>query len=343
MRSSLVRSSLVAAALVLPTTLLSGCNDWFNPEKAVFEKYNQRLANVLDTSESELEASPAVTIPDKRELFQELPRLSLGLLESYQLRQCGLFNLLAEKNSQLGKVQDAFYDFDYQINLLRTLNGCMSNYPLSDEENTKLNGLYDQKWHHLTVHLDNMLLTSDAMRKQLTGSEWLPLESKDQVAHVRDAFLALDEMYQTPYRALSRLPDVTIVNYQEEIEKTRLVGRLYYTLIDATHWLEQTTHMLEANQDKIICGANRDTTQFRYLRNVFQTIYVAEVQPYMAYVDSTYQQLDGGLSLVEKRMQAHGANYGIEKAHDQFREETMKHVQFWKNLFKRCGVKVGNS
>ncbi|CAH1557128.1 conserved exported hypothetical protein [Vibrio jasicida] len=343
MRSSLVRSSLVAAALVLPTTLLSGCNDWFNPEKAVFEKYNQRLANVLDTSESELEASPAVTIPDKRELFQELPRLSLGLLESYQLRQCGLFNLLAEKNSQLGKVQDAFYDFDYQTNLLRTLNGCLSDYPLSDEENTKLNGLYDQKWHHLTVHLDNMLLTSDAMRKQLTGSEWLPLESKDQVAHVRDAFLALDEMYQTPYRALSRLPDVTIVNYQEEIEKTRLVGRLYYTLIDATHWLEQTTHMLEANQDKIICGANRDTTQFRYLRNVFQTIYVAEVQPYMAYVDSTYQQLDGGLSLVEKRMQAHGANYGIEKAHDQFREETMKHVQFWKNLFKRCGVKIGNS
>ncbi|UQA51350.1 MULTISPECIES: DUF3080 domain-containing protein [Vibrio] len=343
MRSSLVRSSLVAAALVLPTTLLSGCNDWFNPEKAVFEKYNQRLANVLDTSESELEASPAVTIPDKRELFQELPRLSLGLLESYQLRQCGLFNLLAEKNSQLGKVQDAFYDFDYQTNLLRTLNGCMSDYPLSDEENTKLNGLYDQKWHHLTVHLDNMLLTSDAMRKQLTGSEWLPLESKDQVAHVRDAFLALDEMYQTPYRALSRLPDVTIVNYQEEIEKTRLVGRLYYTLLDATHWLEQTTHMLEANQDKIICGANRDTTQFRYLRNVFQTIYVAEVQPYMAYVDSTYQQLDGGLSLVEKRMQAHGANYGIEKAHDQFREETMKHVQFWKNLFKRCGVKIGNS
>ncbi|WP_039977308.1 DUF3080 domain-containing protein [Vibrio jasicida] len=343
MRSSLVRSSLVAAALVLLTTLLSGCNKWFNPEKAVFEKYNQRLANVLDTSESELEASPAVTIPDKRELFQELPRLSLGLLESYQLRQCGLFNLLAEKNSQLGKVQDAFYDFDYQTNLLRTLNGCMSDYPLSDEENTKLNGLYDQKWHHLTVHLDNMLLTSDAMRKQLTGSEWLPLKSKDQVAHVRDAFLALDEMYQTPYRALSRLPDVTIVNYQEEIEKTRLVGRLYYTLIDATHWLEQTTHMLEANQDKIICGANRDTTQFRYLRNVFQTIYVAEVQPYMAYVDSTYQQLDGGLSLVEKRMQAHGANYGIEKAHDQFREETMKHVQFWKNLFKRCGVKIGNS
>ncbi|WP_447470165.1 DUF3080 domain-containing protein [Vibrio harveyi] len=337
-----MRSSLVATVLLLTTTLLCGCSEWFNPEKAVFEKYNQRLANVLDVSESQLEASPAVTIPDKRELFQELPRLSLGLLESYQLRQCGLFNLLAEKNSQLGKVQDAFYDFDYQTSLLRTLNGCLSDYPLSDEESAKLNGLYDQKWHHLTIHLDNMLLTSDAMRKQLTGSEWLPLDSKDQVAHVRDAFLALDEMYQTPYRTLSRLPDVTIVNYQEEIEKTRLVGRLYYTLIDATQWLEQTTQMLKANQDKIICGANRDTTQFRYLRNVFQSIYVAEVQPYMAFVDSTYQQLDGGINLVEQRMTAHGASYGIENAHEQFRLQTMDHVQFWKSLFKRCGVQVGS-
>ncbi len=100
--------------------------------------------------------------------------------------------------------------------------------------------------------------------------------------------------------------------------------------------------MLEANQDKIICGANRDTTQFQYLRNLFQSIYVAEVQPYMAFVDGTYQQLEGGINLVERRMTAHGAGYGIEEAHEQFRRETLEHVQVWKGLFKRCGVTVGN-
>ncbi|YCO05178.1 DUF3080 domain-containing protein [Vibrio sp. VNB-15] len=337
-----MRKWVIASAVILSTTLLSGCDKWFNPEKDVFEKYNQRLANVLDVASSDVGQAPSVTIPDKRALFQELPRLSLGLLESYQLRQCGLFNLLAEKNSQLGKVQDAFYDFDYQTSLLRTINGCLTQFPLSDEERIKLNGLYDQKWHHLAVHLDNVLLTSNAMRKQLTGSTWLSNNSKDQVSRVRDAFLALDDMYQTPYRTVSRLPQISMVSYQEEIEKTRLVGRLYYTLLDASNWLHHTTQMLEANQNKLQCGPNRDTTQFRYLRNVFQSIYVTEVQPYMAYIDSTYQQLDGGLNLIEKRMQAHGASYGIEKAHAQFRKETMAHVQFWKGLFKRCGVKVGN-
>ncbi|HAS6511367.1 TPA: DUF3080 family protein, partial [Vibrio parahaemolyticus] len=98
--------------------LLSGCNGWTNPERAIFEKYHQRLANVLDVPPRELNEVSAITIPDKRALYQELPRLSLGLLESYQLRQCGLFNLIAEKNSQLGKVQDPFHDLDYQTTLL---------------------------------------------------------------------------------------------------------------------------------------------------------------------------------------------------------------------------------
>ncbi|EDP60096.1 DUF3080 domain-containing protein [Vibrio sp. AND4] len=337
-----MRTSLTVTMFVLLVTMLSGCSKWFTPEKALFEKYNQRLANVLEVSGSELPPSPAVSIPDKRELFQELPRLSLGLLESYQLRQCGLFNLIAEKNSQLGKVQDAFYDFDYQTTLLRTLDVCLNDYPLNDEESTKLIGLYDKKWHHFIVHLDNMLLTSDAMRKQMSGASWLPLKSKAHVAHVRDTFLVLDAMYQTPHRTLSRLPDATVVDYQEGMEKSRVVGRLYYTLVDATHWLDKTTQMLEANQKKILCLPNRDTTQFRYLKNVFQSIYVAEVQPYMAFIDGTYQQLEDGIRLVERRMSAHGVRYGIDEAHLQFRQKTLEHVQFWKNLFKRCGVTVGN-
>ncbi|MGR5239026.1 DUF3080 domain-containing protein [Vibrio alfacsensis] len=329
-------------SVLLSIVLLSGCDEWLTPEKAAFEKYHQRLANVLDVSASTIEDAPAVTIPDKRDLFQILPRVSLGLLESYQLRQCGLFNLLAQKNSQLGKVQDNFYDVDYQTSLLRTLHGCLTHHTLSKEEQSKLNDVYAQKWDHFPTHLDNLLLTSNSMRKQLTASQWLSINAKTQVTSVRNAFLTLEEMYLTPPMVLSRLPDVTLVSYQEEIEKTRLIGRLYYALNDASLLLKATTQMLEVNQKKIICGEHRDTTQFRYLRNVFQTIYVTEVQPYMAYLDSTYQQLDVGIHLIEDRMSAHGHHYGMVKAHAEFRRQTLKHVQFWQRLFKRCGVAVGN-
>ncbi|MGR5131736.1 DUF3080 domain-containing protein [Vibrio alfacsensis] len=326
---------------LLSIILLSGCNEWLTPEKAAFEKYHRRLANVLDISAYSIANSPSVTIPDKRVLFQDLPRVSLGLLESYQLRQCGLFNLIAQKNSQLGKVQDSFYDFDYQTSLLRTLHGCLTHHALSKEDQSKLNDIYTQKWDHFPTHLDNLLLTSDAMRKQLTASQWLSINAKAQVASVRSAFLTLEEMYLTPPMVLSRLPDVALVNYQEEIEKTRLIGRLYYTLTDASLWLKQTTEMLKTNQDKIVCGKNRDATTLRYLRNVFQTVYVKQVQPYMAYLDSTYQQLNSGIRLVEVRMKAHGHDYGMTEMHQEFRNQTLEHVQFWQQLFKRCGVTIG--
>ncbi|PFG56094.1 Protein of unknown function (DUF3080) [Vibrio sp. ES.051] len=327
--------------LLFSTFLIGSCSNWFNSENAVFDKYHHRLANVLDSPTIPMAGQPAITIPSKRALFEPLPRLSIGLLESYQLRQCGLFNLLAEKNSQLGKVQDAFHDFDYQTSLLRTLNTCLTDFNLSNDERVILEELYSKKWQHFDTHLDNVLLSSDAMRKQLTASDWLSVENVSDVAHISDAFSLFSEMYDVPLQTISRLPDVALIQYQEEIEKSRLLGRLYYSMVNASHWLNVTTQLLEQNQSNVQCGENRDTTQFRYLNNVFNSIYVEEVQPYLAYLDSTYQQISSGIQLVEWRMQLHGHPYGITDAHKAFRTQILKHVQFWQALFKRCGVTVG--
>ncbi|MDF4805277.1 DUF3080 family protein, partial [Vibrio parahaemolyticus] len=188
--------------------ILNGCDNWFNPENAMFDKYHQRVANVLDVPAIPIELQSTVTIPAKRVLFEPLPRLSIGLLESYQLRQCGLFNLLAEKNSQLGKVQDAFHDFDYQTALLRVINRCLSEFPLSDEERATLTELYSTKWQHLDIHLDNLLLVSDAMQKQLTASDWLSQNTTNDIARINDVYRIFSEMYDLPHRAVSRLPDV---------------------------------------------------------------------------------------------------------------------------------------
>ncbi len=328
--------------LLLSILFLSGCGELFTPEQAMLEKYHQRLANVLGVSSSKIAPLPAISISPKRDLFQSLPRLSLGLLESYQLRQCGLFNLIANKNSQLGKVQDAFHDMDYQLALLRTLNSCLTDFSLSIEEKERLETLYSQKWHHLHIHLDNLLLTSVAMQKQLTASDWLSIKNRDQSARVSDAFHVLNELYGTQFKAISRLPTASLITYQEELEKSRLVGKLYYSLVNTRLWITEITRILESNQSRIRCGKNRDMTQFRYLNNVFQSIYVKEVQPYLAYLDSTYQRLSPGIKLVERRMELHGETYGLVKAHSRFRAQTLEHVKFWQGLFKRCGVAVGS-
>ncbi|MDF2152167.1 DUF3080 domain-containing protein [Vibrio sp. CAU 1672] len=319
--------------------LLVGCGRW-NAEEERFVRYNQRLANVLGVEPSLVRTSPAITLPSKRKLFRETPRLTIGLLESYQLRQCGLFHLLAEKNSQHGKVWDAFHDLDYQIQLLKTMNHCLTEYNLSESEYHTLMALNQQKWDHLEWHLDNLLLTSDAMRKQVTAASWLVNEGSGSVTHVRQAFELLQKLYITPKGVSHQLPDVGVASYQEKIEKTRLIGKLYFSIVRATHWLDATTILLNNHRERIVCGPNRDESKLRYLRNVFHSIFIADVQPYLSYLDSMFNELSMPLMLFEERISARGYEYPIHADHRAFRRGTLEHVKFWQRLFDQCGIKI---
>ncbi|AUI87379.1 hypothetical protein BS333_06140 [Vibrio azureus] len=326
--------------LLLVIIFLSGCDSSSTAKERDFEKYHQRLSNVLEVPYSSIDEPSAVTIPPKRSLYQPLPRLSLGLLESYQLRQCGLFDLVAQKNSQLGKVQDAFYDFEYQINLLKILNSCLSEPGISEQDRNTLTELNQQKWQHLSIHLDNLVFTSVSMRKQLTASQWLVLEGDVDTMLIKQGLNTLKSYYQTPVFKTSQLPEDNIVEFQEHFEKSRLIGKLYYSLQSSSLWLEHTTNMLETNRPLIFCQPKRDKTRFLYLNNVFNSIYVKEIQPYLAYLDSTYWELSDGIDMIEKRISLLEGRYNLSQTHQQFRQATLKHAQFWQRLFKECGIGI---
>ncbi|PNQ54254.1 DUF3080 domain-containing protein [Vibrio agarivorans] len=319
---------------------LVGCDLQNSSQEKVFGKYHQRLTNILEVSYSSVDASSPVTIPSKRSLFQTLPRLSLGLLESFQLRECGLFDLVAQKNNQLGKVQDAFYDFDYQVKLLKILETCLQNPNLGEQDKASLINLNQQKWQHFNTHLDNLFFTSVAMRKQLTSSQWLVNEGDADTIFIKKGLSTLSNYYQTPTLHADKLPEDSILIFQEKFEKTRLIGKLYYSLKSSKQWLKHTTNVLEKNRSSIICLPKRDKTRFLYLNNVFNSIYINEIQPYLAYLDSTYWELSDGISLVEQRMSLLKETYSLSQTHKQFQQAILDHVQFWQRLFKECGVNI---
>ncbi|RXJ71671.1 hypothetical protein CS022_20225 [Veronia nyctiphanis] len=97
--------------------LLLGCRPG-NETTDLFETYQQRLANVVDADTSPLPESDKVQLPRKRELIQPIEDVTFGLLDAYDLRKCGLFQLIAERNSVLGKIQDPFRQLDYEVSFL---------------------------------------------------------------------------------------------------------------------------------------------------------------------------------------------------------------------------------
>ncbi|AIW14677.1 DUF3080 domain-containing protein [Vibrio tubiashii] len=299
----------------------------------LFDDYLTRVARVQDAPKVNKDTVSYAQLPRKRDLYVDVPSVSIGLLDSYQLRQCGLFNLIAEKNSVLGKVADEFRNYDYQTALLDGLSQCINSNGLEPDLVMKLVEIQQQKQSQFEVHHWNLIFASDAMQKQLSGTQWLEPNLGQTVVEINQALATLN-------RASDSVSN-QVIDVQEVLEKKVIVGNLSYSLAMATSKLNHVTQQLTEYDHNIICAQNRDTTKFKYLNNVFEQQFVGKVQPYMAQLDGYYQTLSSNLNLFDPKPNIHRYVYPLKNHHMEFRQAIRRHVDYWQQLFKRCGRKVG--
>lgn len=332
MNHRLLPNLLRRSPLVLLTVVLGGC--FGEGPGGLFDDYQTKIARVQDADEIK-ENWEFESLPRKRELLLDVPSLSIGLIDSYQLRQCGLFNLIAERNSVLGKVADEFRNYDYQVALLEGVGQCLANNELDPEIVELLKEIEQQKLAQFPLHQWNLIYASDAMQSQMRGSQWLRADIGDQVRQTSDALEHINQALNTS------LVSGKTIEVQEILEKSSTLGDLYYSLARASVKLDTITKQLTTFDANIICGKQRDTTKFRYLNNVFEQQYIGKVQPYMAQLDGYYQQLASQLVMFDAQPELHSYYFPIQDAHQAFRLSTRRHVDYWQQLFKRCGRKVG--
>ncbi|MEZ8119744.1 DUF3080 domain-containing protein [Vibrio splendidus] len=326
--SNLVKHS----TLFCLTVTLAGC--FSDGPGDLFDNYQTKIARVQDADEIK-EEWEFESLPRKRELLLDVPSLSIGLIDSYQLRQCGLFNLIAERNSVLGKVADEFRNYDYQVALLAGVGKCLSGSELDPEVVELLKEIEQQKLTQFPLHQWNLIYASDAMQSQMRGSQWLRADIGEQVRQTSDALKHINQALNIP------LVSGKTTEVQEGLEKSSTLGDLYYSLSRASVELDTITKQLTTFDANIICGEQRDTTKFRYLNNVFEQQYIDKVQPYMAQLDGYYQHLAPQLAMFDAQPELHSYYFPIKDAHQAFRSSTRRHVDYWQQLFKRCGRKVG--
>ncbi|MEZ8083954.1 DUF3080 family protein [Enterovibrio norvegicus] len=321
---------------------LTGCfGD--DPAIAQFETYQQRLANVVETDPLPLSESISISLPRKRDLLLPLEDIRMGLLDAYELRECGLFQLIADRNSILGKVQDAFRHLDYEIKLLNTVAYCLSsieNDPLIEQ----LTALQKQKSQQLTTVYWNTFVSSDAWRKQLipAGNALIPPEKPFPHS---DALLAI-ERYANLIE--QKAHEVDALSLQEPIEKQHYLGAVFLSLDESTRWLNTITQQLERDDHLIVCGENRDPTRLNYLRNVFDTFFIGAVQPYVSTLNGLYldvqpslHQLNETITIAPSHFHSYQHAYLRGDRYDEFQRAVKHHVQYWQSLFSRCQITVG--
>ena len=327
----MLASRTICSIWVLLCALLAGCTD--NKPNQYFSDYLSKIASVQDTTQLQPDFPKYQDLPRKRELYIPINPISIGLLESYQLRKCGLFHLIAEKNSALGKVADEFRNYNYQRDVLHGIHRCIEEGKIDDTLKQKLIIAEKQKRPELYQHQWNLTYTSHAMQEQLKGRHWLEQGLAEQVSQVNHAISTLNQAFKGS--------DIDITSAQEVIEKQHIIGNLSYSLFHAYQYLDIITQQLLDNDDKILCGQNINNTKFRYLNNVFEQQYLGKVQPYMASLDGYYQQLSANLTLIQPKPELSNFKYPLVDIHERFRSSIQRHVSYWKQLFQRCGKTVG--
>ena len=346
--------------VLLCLLLLTSCKE--NTTETLFHTYHKRLTNVLDITPI---AAPTLTLPsypDTRSLKQPLADIRMGLLDAYELRQCGLFQLIAERNSVLGKVQDQTRQLRYELLFLKQLNHCLTVLNSASELQSQLNDIYQQKQQQLPLVIWNMVFTGKEWRQQFTlGHQLLEPQQFGGYIETVAAFNYLDTLTttmtsQSISQALATLTPNNIeqlLYHQQQIHNTQYLGQLFYSMAQVTAVLNTITAQLTQHENNVICGKNINQQQAQYLRNVFYKYYVNDIQPYLSKLQSQYQQLQPYLdSLYTTLIQHHAqpptmmtlyARYYFQgEVQRQFQQATIEHVRYWQRLFERCQFKVGH-
>lgn len=326
--------------------LLCACQWQDKPQiKGQFETYLTRIASVQNVHSLPSPKTMAVTLPEKRQTHQLIPSVSIGLLDSYQFRQCELFHLIAERNSILGKVQDEFRNLDYQLLILHGLHQCQTNPTITDEFRQKIQKLIAFKQRHITQHWHNFLYTSESMRHQMTTQQWY--QSNRDYGKTPAALVQLNHIHQWIDNSQWQRTPAMIAPYQETLDKRPLIGDLMFSMLNATQWLNIITEQLTHNDAQIWCGPNTNRTRLQHLRNVFQRFFIGDIQPYLASVDGAYLEIEKPLTLFAPLKKPHPVTaqvyrLPIDTIHRNFRQAITRHIAYWQKLFKRCSVNVGN-
>ncbi|WP_064604763.1 DUF3080 domain-containing protein [Photobacterium sp. J15] len=345
----LSRQTLYPLFLSLSFLTLPGCER--NTAEESFETYHSRLANVLDVSPSPAPETQIIQLADIRDLLIPIEDIRMGLLDAYELRKCGLFHLIAERNSVLGKVQDRTHQLRYELLFMGGLEHCIDTLPQDSELQPELVNFRQLKRKQLPVYFWNMLTSGKEWRQQLRITS-LPfaLNNFPGKAENQEAIRYLDFVYQAIQgnQTVQQKQAERLLFHQEQIHTHRYFGQLVYSITRSKDWLNTTTRLLEENESTVICGKNRNQQKAEYLNNVFYRFFVTEIQPYLAELDSQFNEIREPLQTIlqppnsaTEQYTSYYNHYVAGELHNSFREATMAHVQFWQRTFKRCQIKIG--
>ncbi|KAA1173707.1 DUF3080 domain-containing protein [Marinobacter salinexigens] len=339
---------------ILLVGVLTGCNP-FSDARSMMDEYVERVARVLETEALLSPIESPDLFPRRRDRALPMPELDMGMLDFLSLYGCELQVVVGEKNSVLGRVMQPLNRLRYELRFIRAANDCL---PETEDEElvVLLERAIKEKRASLPVAVWNATLGGEEVESLFTLSKGsYPVSAEGNP--VSDLALEARQLNQAVSRILAGDVGVDLEfagpvqqRWQAETRAGQLINSaqlLVTRLDDATALIRQRI------EGRPLCLNGKPNNQSDIVQNMFFSIYIGKVQPYLSDVRQASQALMGPLTRLAEQQLAVMPE-GFRPWYQRYlSEETdnslwgrldtamMEHTRSWQNLLEQCGLRPG--
>lgn len=344
----------VRIIILVLASLLAGCNP-FSDARPMMDEYVERVARVLETDPQFSDISSASQLPRRRYRVLAMPDLDMGMLDFLSLYGCELQYVVGEKNSVLGRVMQPLNRLRYEIRFIEAARECLPE--IEDEGLAEALGeAVESKLGSLPIAIWNATWGVEEVENLFTLAKgYYPVAPPGNP--VADLAIDLDRLNATVSRLLSGDLSVSLEfagDVHQRWQAEYRAGQLINSALLLTARLQDGTAILKQRIDgRPLCLNGKPNNQSDILQNMFFSVYIAKVQPYMSSVAQAraalivpldqLAQMQSGI-MPERFREWYLRHLSQSSRSSLWRQLDLamkNHTEAWQALLEQCGMRPG--
>jgi hypothetical protein len=303
------------------------------------EDYSERMYKVLDIEETDIPTFATLEFPDKQTFAINIPKLNIKMREFYAIEDCAIKQLIAQRNTALGKIQLPSVRLNYEWILIDHLQKCIeSNSTKSNEAQVeKMQDWLHQKKAIFPLVWANMVTQSNEFYLGISASPGFIDGNEND--NFTDGLFDLKNLI-----AVRDDPAANIAAMEaslQSIQKHRVYVRLWRSQVLLRNYLNQMTADISHWASSFTCETNKDRAKLAIIRNVFTLFFIQNVQAIGAQINHYHYALKPEfLRLINDDNLPNIFTLTISKYNqsefDEYQEAMLTHVKMWQGIFKKC-------
>ncbi len=331
--------------LVASFAVLGACSEPLNHA----DDYLSRLENVLDRdADRSLSTGLHVSFPDQKKLEISPPVFELSIKEFLGMRQCRLHTIVAQRNSQLGKVATDSQRLFNDLEILSLGPTCIEKLGDSTLAN-KLSSFIAKKEAYLNTAAWQAILASQEHRSFWHDKRLSKDYPNDLALKLTKELLVLSGFLAAIQNGERHFTKQDQSEIERALGQLRLGdgGHLLAEFVKLSGSLERANSVIQKRLDSPLCHRQQVSQQAKYFSNVVNQYFIGKVQARSVKLEQRARVLMPLISDIEKHVLAYSTpeyRSWAQARDKQFkigRAATLKHARLIQELYQQCGLSPG--